>query len=75
MLFEGVLALLMRVELALPDNDVLSADRFNQAFTLHGTVMMFLFVVPIFEAIAIFLLQPMLGARELPCPRLPAFGF
>ena len=75
MLFAGMPALLMRVELALPDNDVLSADRFNQAFTLHGTVMMFLFVAPIFEAIAIFLLPPMLGARELPCPRLPAFGF
>ncbi|MGB3390787.1 MAG: cytochrome c oxidase subunit I [Pseudaminobacter sp.] len=75
MLFAGVLALLMRMQLALPENDFLSADRFNQAFTLHGTVMMFLFAVPIFEAIAIFLLPPMLGARELPFPRLSAFGF
>ncbi|MFC3204613.1 cytochrome c oxidase subunit I [Aquamicrobium soli] len=75
MLFAGVLALLMRVQLALPANDFLSADRYNQVFTLHGTVMMFLFAVPIFEAIAIFLLPPMLGARELPFPRLSAFGF
>ncbi|TIL48947.1 MAG: hypothetical protein E5Y81_27100, partial [Mesorhizobium sp.] len=70
MLFAGVLALLVRMQLAVPDNDFLSADFFNQAFTLHGTVMMFLFAVPIFEAAAIFLLPPMLGAREMPFPRL-----
>ena len=75
MLFAGVLALLVRAQLAVPENDLLSADLYNQAFTLHGTVMMFLFAVPIFEAVAIFLLPPMLGARELPFPRLGAFGF
>ncbi|NRP21879.1 cytochrome c oxidase subunit 1 [Ensifer adhaerens] len=75
MLFAGVLALLIRVQLATPRNDFLTAEVFNQVFTLHGTVMMFLFAVPIFEAIAIFLLPPMLGARELPFPRLSAFGF
>ena len=75
MLFAGVLALLVRLQLAVPQNDLFSADFFNQAFTLHGTVMMFLFAVPIFEAVAIFLLPPMLGARELPFPRLGAFGF
>ncbi|RWL19354.1 cytochrome c oxidase subunit I [Mesorhizobium sp.] len=75
MLFAGALALLMRLQLAVPDNDFLSADFFNQAFTLHGTVMMFLFAVPIFEAVAIFLLPPMLGAREMPFPRLGAFSF
>ena len=75
MLFAGLLGLLMRLQLAVPNNDLISADLFNQAFTLHGTVMMFLFAVPIFEAIAIFLLPSMLGARELPFPRLSAFGF
>lgn len=75
MLFAGVLGLLIRVQLAVPDNGFLSANTFNQVFTLHGTVMMFLFAVPIFEAVAIFLLPPMLGARELPFPRLGAFGF
>jgi cytochrome c oxidase subunit I len=75
MLFAGLLALLMRLQLAVPENDLLTADFYNQAFTLHGTVMMFLFAVPIFEAVAIFLLPPMLGARELPFPRLGAFGF
>ena len=75
MLFAGVLALIMRAQLSVPDNDLVSADFFNQAFTLHGTVMMFLFAVPIFEAVAIIILPQMLGARDLPFPRLSAFGY
>jgi cytochrome c oxidase subunit I+III len=75
MLFAGLLALLVRAQLAVPENDLISPDLYNQAYTLHGTVMMFLFAVPIFEAVAIFLLPPMLGAREMPFPRLGAFGF
>jgi len=75
MLFAGLLGLLVRAQLAVPDNDLLSAEFYNQVYTLHGTVMMFLFAVPIFEAVAIFLLPSMLGARELPFPRLGAFGF
>ncbi|MCC6990993.1 MAG: cbb3-type cytochrome c oxidase subunit I, partial [Acidobacteria bacterium] len=74
-LFGGVLALLMRLQLAVPDNDLLSADRYNQIFTVHGSVMMFLFAIPIFEAVSILLLPQMLGARDLPFPRLSAFGF
>jgi cytochrome c oxidase subunit I+III len=74
-LFAGVLALLMRWQLARPNNDFLSADRYNQVFTVHGSVMMFLFGIPIFEAAAIILLPQMLGARDLPFPRLSAFGF
>lgn len=75
MMSAGVLALLMRLQLAVPDNDFLSADRFNQFFTMHGSAMMFLFAVPIFEAFAILLLPAFLGARDLPFPRLSAFGF
>jgi cytochrome c oxidase subunit I+III len=75
MLFAGLLALLVRAQLAVPENDLISAELYNQAYTLHGTVMMFLFAVPIFEAVAIFLLPPMMGAREMPFPRLGAFGF
>jgi cytochrome c oxidase subunit I+III len=74
-LFGGVLALLMRIQLAVPNNDFLSADRYNQIFTLHGSVMMFLFAVPIFEAASILLVPQMLGARDLPFPRLSAYGF
>ena len=74
-LFAGVLALLMRAQLAVPGNDLLSADVYNQVFTLHGSIMMFLFAVPVFEAISIMLLPEMLGARDLPFPRLSAYGF
>lgn len=75
LLFGGALALLMRMQLALPNNDFLSAELYNQVFTVHGSVMMFLFALPVFEAIAVLLLPQMLGARDLPFPRLSAFGF
>ncbi|ADJ28267.1 cytochrome c oxidase subunit I [Nitrosococcus watsonii] len=74
-LFGGILALLMRAQLAVPENDFVSADTYNQLFTLHGSVMMFLFAVPLFEAFSIFVLPEMLGARDLPFPRLSAYGF
>jgi cytochrome c oxidase subunit I+III len=74
-LFGGVLALLMRLQLADAGNTVLAADTYNQVFTLHGSVMMFLFAIPIFEAVSIMFLPQMIGARELPFPRLSAFGF
>ena len=73
--FAGVLALLMRIQLAVPGNTFLSAETYNQAFTVHGSVMMFLFAIPVFEAIAVLLLPQLTGARDLPFPRLSAFGF
>lgn len=75
MLFAGALGLIIRLQLAVPENDLVPADTYNQVFTLHGTVMMFLFAVPIFEAVAILILPAMLGARDLPFPRLSAFGY
>lgn len=75
LLFGGVLALLMRIQLAVPGNGFLSAEKYNQIFTMHGTVMMFLFAIPIFEAFSIFVLPQMLGTRDLPFPRLSAYGF
>ena len=75
MLFAGVLALVMRAQLAVPDNDLVSASTFNQLFTLHGSMMMFLFAVPMFEAVSILILPSLLGARDLPFPRLSAFGY
>src|SRR5687767_5833712 len=71
----GILALLMRAQLALPGNDFIDHDTYNQLFTMHGSVMMFLFAVPVVEAIAILLLPAMLGARDLPFPRLSAYAF
>ncbi|MFO7304082.1 MAG: cytochrome c oxidase subunit I [Gammaproteobacteria bacterium] len=71
----GILALLMRTQLAVPENDLVDYDLYNQLFTMHGSVMMFLFAVPVIEAIAILLLPAMLGARDLPFPRLSAYAF
>ncbi|MBC7501026.1 MAG: cytochrome c oxidase subunit I [Herminiimonas sp.] len=71
----GVLGLMMRLQLAVPDNTFLSAGTYNQVFTMHGTVMMFLFAIPVVEAIAVYLLPNMLGARDLPFPRLSAYAF
>ncbi|WP_188381057.1 cytochrome c oxidase subunit I [Oxalicibacterium faecigallinarum] len=71
----GILGLLIRAQLAVPDNDFLSAGTYNQIFTMHGTVMMFLFAIPIIEAIAVYLLPGMLGARDLPFPRLSAYAY
>ncbi|MGW8392543.1 cbb3-type cytochrome c oxidase subunit I [Pseudoduganella sp. HUAS MS19] len=74
-LFAGVLALAMRLQLAVPGNGLLQPGTYNQFFTMHGTVMMFLFAIPMVEAIAVFLLPGMLGARDLPFPRLSAYAY
>jgi cytochrome c oxidase subunit I+III len=74
-LLAGILGLMMRTQLAVPDNGLMSASVYNQVFTMHGTVMMFLFAIPIVEAIAVFLLPNMLGARDLPFPRLSAYAY
>jgi len=74
-LFAGVLALIMRVQLALPGLSVVSAQTYDELFTMHGSVMMFLFAVPVLEAFSIMVLPEMMGARDLPFPRLSAYGF
>jgi cytochrome c oxidase subunit I+III len=71
----GILALIMRMQLAVPGNDLVDHDLYNQLFTMHGSVMMFLFAVPVVEAIGILLLPAMQGARDLPFPRLSAYAF
>ena len=74
-LLAGILALGMRVQLAAPLQEFLPQETYNQFFTMHGTVMMFLFAVPMVEAIGIMLLPQMLAARDLPFPRLSAYAF
>lgn len=71
----GVLGLLIRLQLAVPGNTLLGAQAYHQVFTMHGTVMMFLFAVPVVEAIAVYLLPGMLGSRDLPFPRLGAYAY
>jgi cytochrome c oxidase subunit I+III len=74
-LLAGILGLMIRAQLALPASSLLSPGVYNQVFTMHGTVMMFLFAIPVVEAISVFLLPGMLGARDLPFPRLSAYAF
>jgi cytochrome c oxidase subunit 1 len=71
----GLLAMLMRLQLATSDNTVLSADLYNQVFTMHGTTMMFLFAVPAMLGLAIYIVPLMIGARSIAFPRLVAFGY
>ncbi len=74
-LLAGVLALIMRTQLAVPENDLIKPELYNQLFTMHGTVMMFLFAVPAVEAMGVLMLPNMLGARDLPFPRLSAYAY
>ncbi|CCE10505.1 Cytochrome c oxidase subunit 1 (Cytochrome c oxidase polypeptide I) (Cytochrome aa3 subunit 1) [Bradyrhizobium sp. STM 3843] len=71
----GVLALLMRLQLAQPEARVLGPDRFNQVFTMHGANMMFLFAVPVMEAMGVYLVPLMVGTRNIAFPRLNAFSY
>ncbi|GGA25349.1 cytochrome c oxidase subunit I [Neptunicoccus cionae] len=71
----GLLAMLIRVQLATPHSAFAGPEIYNQIFTMHGTVMMFLFAIPTFEGLAIYLLPKMLGTRDLAFPRLTAYGF
>jgi cytochrome c oxidase subunit I+III len=71
----GVLALAMRMQLSGPEKALMTPDRYNQIFTMHGTTMMFLFAVPVMEAMAIYLLPLMIGTRNISFPRLNAFSY
>jgi cytochrome c oxidase subunit I len=66
----GVEALLMRIQLGTPDNTFLDPNTYNALFTLHGTTMIFLVVVPIAAAFGNYLVPLMIGARDMAFPRL-----
>ncbi len=65
----------MRIQLAFPEARFLSADLYNQVFTVHGTNMMFLFAVPVMEAVAIYVVPLMVGTRNIAFARLNAFSY
>ncbi|MET3858607.1 cytochrome c oxidase subunit I [Rhizobium sp. OAE497] len=75
LLLGGVLALAMRLQLSTPEARYISPDRYNQIFTMHGTNMMFLFAVPVMEAMGVYLVPLMLGTRNIAFPRLNAFSY
>jgi cytochrome c oxidase subunit I len=71
----GVEALLLRLQLAVPDGQVLSAGLYNQLFTMHGVTMVFLFIMPLAAAFANYLIPLQIGARDVAFPRLNALSF
>ncbi|TGQ62676.1 cytochrome c oxidase subunit I [Mesorhizobium sp. M00.F.Ca.ET.186.01.1.1] len=71
----GLLSMLMRLQLAQPEARFIGPDRYNQIFTMHGTNMMFLFAVPVMQAMAIYLVPLMVGTRNIAFPRLNAFSY
>jgi heme/copper-type cytochrome/quinol oxidase subunit 1 len=71
----GVLAILMRLQLSQSEARIIGADRYSQIFTMHGTNMMFLFAVPVMEAVGVYLVPLMVGTRNIAFPRLNAFSY
>ncbi|MFX6383757.1 cbb3-type cytochrome c oxidase subunit I, partial [Acinetobacter baumannii] len=71
----GLLALVMRLQLATPEARFIDPDRYNQIFTMHGANMMFLFAVPVMEAMAVYFVPLMVGTRNIAFPRLNAYSY
>lgn len=74
-LLAGIEAALIRTQLAVPENRLLSPEVYNQYFTMHGTTMIFFFATPILFGFGNFLMPLMIGARDMAFPRLNAFGY
>jgi cytochrome c oxidase subunit 1 len=74
-LIGGLEALLLRIQLGSPNNTFLSADTYNQLFTMHGTTMIFLAVMPISAMYFNFMIPLQIGARDVAFPRLNAFSY
>jgi cytochrome c oxidase subunit 1 len=74
-LIGGIEALIIRLQLAGPDEHLVSADTFNQLFTMHGTTMIFLVVMPLSAAFFNFVVPLQIGARDVAFPRLNAFSY
>ena len=74
LLVGGLEALVIRTQLAIPENDLISAQRYNQLFTMHGTTMIFLAIMPLNAAFFNFLVPLQIGARDVAFPRINAFS-
>ncbi|WFE74317.1 cytochrome c oxidase subunit I [Roseinatronobacter sp. S2] len=71
----GILSMLIRAQLATPQGAFLDTELYNQIFTMHGSIMMFLFAIPMLEGLGIWLLPKLLGTRDMAFPRLTALGY
>ena len=74
-LIGGLEALFIRLQLARPDNTLVSAETFNQLFTMHGTTMVFLAIMPLSAAFFNYIVPLQIGARDVAFPRLNAFSY
>src|SRR6266436_5847073 len=74
-LIGGIEALIMRLQLARPDNTLVGPERFNELFTMHGTTMIFLAVMPLSSAFFNYMIPLMIGARDVAFPRLNALSY
>src|SRR6188768_2043780 len=74
-LVAGFEALLIRIQLARPDGSLLSAEVYNQVFTMHGVTMIFLVAMPLGSAFANYFIPLQIGARDVAFPRLNALSF
>src|SRR6266545_5677144 len=74
-LVSGIEALIMRLQLARPDSTLVGPERFNELFTMHGTPMIFLAVMPLSAAFFNFMLPLLIGARDVAFPRLNALSY
>jgi cytochrome c oxidase subunit 1 len=75
MLVGGMLAMLVRAELAAPGMQFVDADTYNGLFSVHASLMIFLFIIPVFAGLANFVLPLMIGAPDMAFPRLNALSF
>ena len=71
----GLEALVIRLQLAVPNNHLVAPDTFNQLFTMHGTTMIFLVAMPLLFGFVNYILPLQIGARDMAFPRLNAFGY
>src|SRR6516165_11069945 len=71
----GIMAILIRAQLAFPNGHVVSPQTFNSLITMHGTVMIFWVAMPVAFGMANYLVPLMIGARDMAFPRLNAFSF
>ena len=71
----GVMALLVRIQLAEPQNKFLTPAQYNQIFTMHGTTMIFLWIIPVLSGFGNYFVPLMIGARDMAFPRVNALSF
>lgn len=75
LVISGIFAVVMRLQLAVPENHLVPPDTYNRLFTMHGTTMVFLVGMPLLAGMSNYLIPLMIGARDMAFPRLNAFGF